>query len=156
MEQDHVALAAGRLRPGGLEAYRGEPLHDIISWLRGDGEGMHVVNVPNGGRCRDLRHDAIVEIPARLSRDAVAPVSISEGTLPPHLVSILDTLSVIHDYTVSAAVTGDKAKARQALLLDPFLQNRDVVAVIPELVEGLFAINRSYLPTSLREDPPGR
>jgi alpha-galactosidase/6-phospho-beta-glucosidase family protein len=146
MEQDHVDLASGNVRPGGLAAYRGEPLHDIISWLRGGGEGTHVVNVPNGGRCRDLRHDAVVEIPALLSRDSVVPVSIAEGTLAPHVVSILNNLSVIHDYTVQAAVSGDRGKARQALLLDPFLQNRDILALVPELVDGIFHINRSYLP----------
>lgn len=146
MEQDHVALAAGKLRPGGLAAYRGEPLHSIISWLRGEGEGTHVVNVTNGGHCRDLRLDAVVEISARLSRDSVVPVDIREGTLPPHVASILDNLSVIHDYTVQAAVNGDRGKARQALLLDPFLQNRDIVALVPELVDGIFEINRSYLP----------
>jgi alpha-galactosidase len=146
LEQDHVALASGKIRPGGLAAYHGEDLHNILSWLRGRGEGTHVVNVPNGGRCRDLRHDAVVEIPALLSRNGAAPVSIPEGTLAPHVVSILDTLSVIHDYTVQAAVTADRGKARQALLLDPFLQNRDVLALVPVLVEGLFEINRSYLP----------
>jgi alpha-galactosidase len=146
MEQDHVALAAGKIRPGGLAAYRGEPIHDIVSWLRGDGEGTHVVNIPNGGHCRDLRHDAVVEIPALLSRDSVAPVDIGEGTLPPHVVSILNNLSVIHDYTVQAAVNGDKGTARQALLLDPFLQNRDVLELVPKLVDGIFRINRSYLP----------
>lgn len=146
LEQEHVALASGKLRSGGLHAYRGEDIHNIVSWLRGGGEGMHVVNVPNGGRCRDLRREAVLEIPALLSRDAVAPVSISEGTLAPHVVSLLDNLSVIHDYTVQAAVTGDKGKARQALLLDPFLQNRDILKLVPELVEGLFEINRAFLP----------
>jgi len=146
MEQDHVDLAAGKIRPGGLAAYRGEPLHDIISWLRGEGEGTHIVNVPNGEHCRDLRREAIVEITARLSRDSVAPVDVRGGTLPPHVISILNNLSVIHDCTVEAAVNGDKGKARQALLLDPFLQNRDIVTLIPELVDGIFNINRSYLP----------
>jgi alpha-galactosidase/6-phospho-beta-glucosidase family protein len=146
LEQDHVALASGNVRPGGLSAYHGEDLHNILSWLRGAGEGTHVVNVPNGGRCRDLRRDAVLEIPARISRDAVAPVSIGEGTLAPHVVCILNTLSVIHDATVLAAVTGDRDKARQALLLDPFLQNRDIVTLVPELVEGIFRINRQYLP----------
>jgi alpha-galactosidase/6-phospho-beta-glucosidase family protein len=146
MEQDHVDLAAGKIRQGGLAAYRGEPLHDIISWLRGEGAGTHVVNVPNGEHCRDLRREAIVEITARLSRDSVVPVDIPGGTLPPHVVCILNTLSVIHDATVLAAVTGDRDKARQALLLDPFLQNRDIVTLVPELVEGIFRINRQYLP----------
>ena len=146
MERDHVDLAAGKIRPGGLAAYRGEPLHSIICWLRGEGEGTHVVNVPNEGHCRDLRREAIVEISARLSRDSVAPVDVGEGTLPPHVVSILNNLSVIHDCTVQAAVNGDRGKARQALLLDPFLQNRDIVALVPELVDGIFRINRAYLP----------
>jgi len=146
MEQDHVDLAAGKIRPGGLAAYRGEPLHDIVSWLLGKGEGTHIVNVPNGEHCRDLRREAIVEITAHLSRDSVVPVDVRGGTLPSHVISILNNLSVIHDCTVEAAVNGDKGKARQALLLDPFLQNRDIVTLIPELVDGIFAINRSYLP----------
>ncbi len=146
LEQDHVALASGKIRPGGLSAYRGEDLHNILSWLRGRGEGRHVVNVPNGGSCPDLRRDAILETRALVSRDAVAPVSIKEGTLAPHVVSLLDNLSVIQDYTVQAAVTGDMAKARQALLLDPFLQNRDILKLVPELVEGIFRINRPFLP----------
>jgi alpha-galactosidase/6-phospho-beta-glucosidase family protein len=146
LEQDHVALASGTIRPGGLHAYQGEDLHNILSWLRGRGDGRHVVNVPNGGSCPDLRRDAILETRALISRDAVAPVSIDEGTLAPHIVSLLDNLSVIQDYTVQAAVNGDMVKARQALLLDPFLQNRDVLKLVPELVEGIFRINRPFLP----------
>jgi alpha-galactosidase/6-phospho-beta-glucosidase family protein len=147
LEQDHVTLSAGKIRPGGLHAYQGEDMHNILSWLSGRGEGRHVVNVTNGASCPDLGCGAILETRALVSRDAVAPVSITRGTLAPHVACILDTLSVIQDYTVQAAVTGDMGKARQALLLDPFLQNRDILKLVPELVEEIFRINRRYLPT---------
>ncbi len=145
LERDHVELASGKVRPGGLGAYRGEDMHNILSWLCGEGEGMHVVNVANRGGCADLADGAILEITARISRAMVCPIPTGPGTLPRHVVSILANLTVIHEYVVQAAATGDKAKARQALLLDPFLQNRDVVHLVPELVDGLFRINEPYL-----------
>ncbi len=153
LEQDHAALASGKMLPRGLQAYRGEEFHEILAALHDghDGSegahagGMHVVNVPNGGSCRDLASGTVLEIPALLSRGRVTPNSVPQGTLAPHVVSILNNLGVIHDYTVQAAVTGDMGKARQALLLDPFLQNRDILAVIPSLVEGLFRINRPFM-----------
>jgi alpha-galactosidase/6-phospho-beta-glucosidase family protein len=147
LEKEHADLASGGVPPNGLNAYHGEDMHNVLSWLRGEGEGAHVVNVANRGSCPDLKSGAVLEVPARLSRDAVCPVSIPAGTLAPHVAAILDTLSVIHSYSVQAAVSGDRDKAKQALLLDPFLQNRDVLRLVPELVEGLFRINRAYLPT---------
>ncbi len=106
---------------------------------------MRVVNAPNGGCCPDLGRDAVLEMPAVLAKDRVSGIAIRAGTLAPHVAAILGTLSVICDYTVQAAVDGDMGKARQALLLDPFLQNRDVLAVVPDLVEGFFRINRPYM-----------
>jgi len=145
LEQDHAALASGKIRPRDLSAYRGEAFHEILAALHDGGESTHVVNVPNAGCCPELASGAVLEVPALLSRGRVTPQPVRPGTLAPHVLAILNNLCVIHDYTVQAAVTADIDKARQALLLDPFLQNRDAIGVIPRLVEGLFRINRPYM-----------
>jgi hypothetical protein len=45
-----------------------------------------------------------------------------------------------------AAVNGDRDTVRQALLLDPFPQNRDSVTLVPKLVDGFYRIHRQFLP----------
>ena len=144
-EQIHRDLASGAAvaeKPG---AYSGEDIHGILASLHHGREGRHVVNVPNRGYCPDLRDGAVLEIPVLATKGRISGICIEAGTLDPHLVSLLDAMSVICDYTVQAAVTGDLGWARKALLLDPFLQNRDLLAIIPRLVEDIARINARYL-----------
>jgi len=72
--------------------------------------------LPNDGRIVNLPVRAVVETPAHV----VAGVLHGEhiGALPDGLASLLQREEVIHELAVQAAVTGDRASALQALLLD--------------------------------------
>jgi alpha-galactosidase len=140
-ERRHRDLAVGAEPAREPDTYSGEEIHGILSALH-HGEGSrHVVNIPNRGSCPDLPMGAVLEMPALVRRDSVTALSIPEGTLDPPIACLLTTLCVIQDYSVWAAVTGDMGKAGQALFLDPFLQNRDMLSIIPRLREELALIN---------------
>ena len=78
-------------------------------------------NVPNacdGGRLIDaLPGDCCVEVPCVASERGIEPQRV--GALPRQLAALMQTNVNVQGLTVDAALTGDRAAARHAAMLDP-------------------------------------
>jgi len=75
------------------------------------------VNIPNEGYIRNLPQDSIVEVPAVISGMGIRGVAV--GDLPEPVGELCRRQVTVAELAVEAAVTGDRKKALQALLLDP-------------------------------------
>jgi 6-phospho-beta-glucosidase len=97
----------------------------------GNGE-THVVDVRNAGTLEGLVDDDVVEVPARIEQDG--PVPLQQEPLAPELLGLVQHVAAYERLTAQAAVTGDLALARKALLAHPLIGQ---YAVAEELVERL-------------------
>jgi len=87
------------------------------------------VNIPNRGSIPNLPDNALVEVPARISKRSIQGHSMSP--LPSGVHSLVARQQEIAELAVEAAVEGNYAKALQALAIDP---------IIPDLL-----VARQYL-----------
>ncbi|HZT93932.1 MAG TPA: 6-phospho-beta-glucosidase [Gaiellaceae bacterium] len=109
-------------------AYYSEAALGLISSLEtGDG-AVHEVDVRNQGTLEGLAPDDVVEVPARVGGDGPEP--LPQPPLAPELLGLVQHVAAYERLTVSAALTGDPADARKALLAHPLVGQ-------VELVEGL-------------------
>ena len=77
------------------------------------------VNLPNRGAISNLPPDAVVEVPALVNGSGVTPLAV--GELPAGIAAVLTSRSLQQEVTVEAALTGDRALAVEALVLDPLV-----------------------------------
>ena len=82
------------------------------------------VNIPNRGFIPNLPDGAIVEVPARVSRDGVEGERMDD--LPACIRSLISRQLEIADLAVEAAYEGSYSKALQALALDPIVGDLQV------------------------------
>jgi alpha-galactosidase len=109
----------------------------------GDGNSYvdETVNVPNQGAIAGLPHETIVEVPAFVSHIGIRPLQI--GELPYPVIELCRREAALVELVVDAAVTGDRALALQALLLDPMITDIGSARAILEDYLTTFA---DYLP----------
>lgn len=146
LERIHRDLADGKIKLDRPLRFSGEEIHGVILSLYYGKESIHVLNIPNRGYCAMLPEGTVLEIPALVTRDRVEIRPMKSGEFEPHIIAMINNLNVIYDYTVEAAVSGDRKKAMQALLLDPMVRDLDIIHIIPQLLEELIQANKDYLP----------
>jgi alpha-galactosidase len=113
---------AGR-RP--LTTWRsGEMMADVIDSLATGTERELPINIPNAGQCPDLPLDAVVESMCVVDEEGVR--GRDRATVPPAAAELLRRQVATQELTVEAALTGDVALARQAMLLDPLAGRGDL------------------------------
>ncbi len=100
-----------------------------------------VVNLPNEGQTPNLPRDAIVETWGVMSWNGAAPVQ--SGPVPSPLVGMLQAIVAEEELAVEAALTGDRSKVIQAMLVSPLVVDKDRAA---ELADALIAANLKWLP----------
>jgi 6-phospho-beta-glucosidase len=120
-------------RRGG--AFYSEAAIGLLASLAGDTGDVHVVDVRNGGTLAGLAADDVVELPARIGRDG--PTPLDQPPLAPELLGLVQHVAAYERLAARAAVTGDLALARKALLAHPLI-GQDRIA--GELVERLLAV----------------
>jgi alpha-galactosidase len=79
------------------------------------------LNVPNVGAISNLPEGAVVEVPALVSGRGIEALAL--GDLPEPVAELCRRQAVVAGLAVQAAVTGDRAVALQALLLDPMVSD---------------------------------
>jgi len=105
--------------------------------------GRHVINLRNDGALPFLADDAVVEVPAHVSRDGVRPVELPRlGPLERGLVA---HVSAYEDLALAAALRGGRERVFRALLAHPLIGRH---ALAERLADELVARNREYLPWS--------
>jgi alpha-galactosidase len=95
------------------------------------------LNVPNAGQCPDLNAGAVVEAICVVDADGIR--GRDEARAPAPLAELLRRHVAVHELTVSAALSGDRAQARAAFALDPLAGRGDLLdteAMVDELLAG--------------------
>jgi len=119
-------------RRGG--AFYSEAATGIVASLAGEGDGVHVVDMRNGGTLAGLADDDVVELPARVGPDG--PVPLRQAPMAPELLGLTQHVAAYERLAVRAALSGSPLDVRKALLAHPLIGQDEMAG---ELVERLLA-----------------
>ena len=95
----------------------------LTSLVTGDG-AVHEVDLPNAGVLAGLADDDVVEVPARVDRDGPHP--LPQPALAPELLGLVQHVAAYERLAVRAALSGDPADVRRALLAHPLVGQWDL------------------------------
>jgi len=113
----------------------------IASMISNKLHRMPAVNMLNCGTIPNLPGDVFVESPAIVDASGVWPICI--GELPRPLAAFNQRDIDQMELTVEAAVTGDRNKVLQAMLLDPIV---DSVSNAERALDEMLKVHADYLP----------
>jgi alpha-galactosidase len=113
----------------------------IIGIVENRNTYIEAVNIPNNGCITNLPKDAIVEVPALVSGYGIQGLTM--GELPEGIASLCRTQVAIQKLAVEAAVSGDRGKALQALLIDPVVGSFEAAE---KTLNELLDVHKAYLP----------
>ena len=114
---------------------------EILKSIRGNGERVYSVSLPNRGQVPNLPHDAPVESPAITTANGFRPIMLPP--LPAGVAGTLATRFAWVETIVEAALEGSRDKFIQALVLDGAVDSIDTAA---KLADELLAAQAEYLP----------
>jgi 6-phospho-beta-glucosidase len=126
-------------RRGG--AFYSEAAAALIASLHAGTGDLQVVDVRNDGALPDLPDDAVVEVPARVDAAGAHPLRLAP--LAPELLGLVQQAKAYERLAVRAALSGDRAVARKALLANPLVREFRVAA---PLLDALLERSRPWLP----------
>lgn len=109
----------------------------VASLVSSDGV-VHELDMRNCGTLAGLADDDVVEVPARVENGRLVP--LSQAPLAPELLGLTQHVAAYERLAAKAAVTGDGAIARKALLAHPLIGQHPLNE---ELVELLATADRS-------------
>jgi alpha-galactosidase len=117
------------------------PVEVAVALARGDAVDVPIINLPNRGNLTDLPDGRIVEVPARISGGELTGVTV--GALPGDTAAICRAVSDVHELVAQGAATGDRAALRQAIEIDPAVDDKAAgLTVLDRLIEA----HRDLLP----------
>jgi alpha-galactosidase/6-phospho-beta-glucosidase family protein len=118
-----------------LSNVKSDHASDIMEAMWGNTGKSFYINSPNRGAITNLAPDAFVEL--RSDIDMSGPRPQPFGAFPRGLLALQQQILDTHELTAEAAVTGDRAILRRAMLTDPLCNNiPDADACIAELLEA--------------------
>jgi alpha-galactosidase len=123
---------------------KGIVVAEVIESVVDDRNERFIVNVMNEGLIPNLPPQAAVEVPAVVNAEGVHPLGI--GNIPTGLAAFLGYHALVEELTADAALSGDRALVRQAMMVDPLLSATLEPNAIDALTEEMFEVNRRYLP----------
>ena len=137
-----AAMASGSMPVDGMREAISEGATELIAAL-GGGESYldETVNVPNRGAIANLADDTIVEVPAAVGPSGIHPVHV--GRLPEPIAELCRREAGLVELAVDAAVSGDRALALQALLLDPMIND---IGTARAILDDYLATFAEFLP----------
>jgi 6-phospho-beta-glucosidase len=112
----------------------------VTSLANGSGD-TQVVDVRNAGALAGLADDDVVELPARIT--SAGPIPLPQAPLAPELLGLVQHVAAYERLAVEAALSGDRAVVRKALLAHPLIGQWGMAE---ELVERLFEADVAHLP----------
>lgn len=119
----------------------------LINSIHNDTGDVQVVNTLNNGSISDLPLLASVEVNCIIDQRGATP--IANGPLPQAISSLVKMVKVYEQYTIEAALDGDKDKAMLALVNNPLVHN---MREAKEAFETLLDIHGKYLPQFRSEE----
>ena len=113
----------------------GERAMHIIAGMMSNSNHIELqVNLPNNGQVSNLIKDAIVETPAIINKGGIYPIQV--GELPEGLAALCNIQIMVQNLVVEAGVSGKIEKAKQALLVDPVVNDQQkALQVFDELMK---------------------
>jgi 6-phospho-beta-glucosidase len=105
----------------------------IASLVVGNGE-VHEVDIRNDGVLQGLADDDVVEVPARVFPDRID--SLPQKPLAPELLGLVQHVAAYERLAVRAALSGEAADARKALLAHPLVGQWDIASELIELLSA--------------------
>ncbi len=115
----------------------------ILSAIVTNGRYVGIMNLPNAGQVSNLPRQAVVETYGMI--DATDAHAITFGDLPPAVLALIEPHVRGQELTITAALTGDRSLALQAMINDP-LTSRLLVDQIEKMLDELLEANKIYLP----------
>ena len=103
----------------------------LTSLVTGDG-AVHEVDVPNDGLLPGLADDDVVEVPARVDRSGPHP--LPQSPLAPELLGLVQHVACYERLAVRAALSGDPADIRKALLGHPLVGQWDLAVELARVL----------------------
>jgi len=107
--------------------------------LGGRFEYFPAINIMNDGCITNMPDDVVVEVPGVLGPDFVKGIRM--GPLPDSVLAFCQLHAIQANLIADAAATGDREKALQALLIDPYVLS---VAKADALLEDVIKSNMQY------------
>lgn len=146
----YQAVADGR-EPR-LKLHRGHSSHadlasTVILTMAAGRKARFIIQQANQGQLPDLPVGRAAQFPAMVGPDGWAPIPQEE--LPAELSALLRQIQAAEGLNVEAALTGDRARAVEAMAAAPLVGDR---AKGELLVERFLAAHRPYLPQFWGED----
>jgi 6-phospho-beta-glucosidase len=127
-------------------AYYSEAATGLVTSLVTGDAVVHEVDMRNDGTLTGLADDDVVEVPARADNGRF--VALPQQPLAPELLGLTQHVAAYERLAARAALTGDTAIARKALLAHPLIGQHPLNE---ELVESLLAAEATRRPQSARE-----
>ena len=142
---DYYKAQFGQLRDASTvpDTPSGEIVAPLIDAFLRDKTCHFPLNLPNTGQCPDLPDDAVVE--AMVTTNGATLTGRDTATAPPLLAEWLRRIVASQEVTVDAALTGDRDKVVQAMLLDP-LAGRIDFEHLEQMTDELLAATKRWLP----------
>jgi alpha-galactosidase len=117
----HIRDVASGTQPPSFIASGERAAHIMCAITRDSNTHELSANFVNRGVIRNLPDDAIVETPATVNASGIHGMHV--GELPTGIAAMMRQQIDIQELVVEAAVTGNRAAAMQALLLDPHIHS---------------------------------
>ena len=121
--------------------HAGDHATDIIESMWGGLGKTFYINTANRGAITNLPDDAFLE--SRCDIDMHGPRPHPFGAFPRGLLALQHQVLDTHELTAEAAVTGDRAVLRRAMLTDPICNN---IADADDCIADLLEAERDALP----------
>ena len=135
-------MSDGTLTIDGLEDADSEGALEMIENIAGAGTHYHLAaNLPNLGQISNLPIGATVETPVVVDGAGIHPVHV--GEMPEGIAEILRREITVSQFSVDAAIDGDRKKALQCLLLDPVITDFETAG---KVLDDYLITYKNYLP----------
>jgi alpha-galactosidase/6-phospho-beta-glucosidase family protein len=121
----------------------GEMVAPVMMCLLQDQPGWFPLNIPNRGQVADLADAAVVESMCVVDGSGVRGRDVVH--VPPVLADTLRRVSTAQELTVDAALTGDRERVFEAMLVDPLAGRLDYDA-LQAMTDEMLAATKRWLP----------
>ncbi len=143
---EHEDMKAALARGERLGLERSHEYAAQIIWSMETGvDGSFYGNVANaGGLIANLPADSCVEVPCLVNRAGIQPCHV--GNLPPQCAAINLTNVSVQQLAVEAALTGNRDRVYQAVMIDPNASATLTLDQIWAMVDELIEAHRGLIP----------
>jgi len=122
-------------------AFYSEAAIGLVGALAADTREAHVVDVRNNGTVEGLADDDVIEVLAEVGAGGAKP--LPQAPVAPELLGLMQHVTAYEQLAAQAAVSGDPAVARKALLTHPLIGQHPLSE---ELVDRLLEAGAAHLP----------